>query len=393
MTIITKLSATGFKSFAKKTDLLFGNTFNCVIGPNGSGKCLDYDSIVQLSDGSLTKIGDLVNEGLKRDKIKIDDGYLSFPQDLEVLSLDIDTLKGIPRNVKSLVKRTAPKYMLRIKTRSGKEIKATEYHPLFVLDNGKVRSIKAEELNEGAKIAVPREIKTKIKEKYFFELLDLIKAEENIYVPFNQKYKDIICKLKKNKTWKCFSDEMNISKNIFKGIMDKQSVNFAYLIKILRKYNLKNKEIVDLIPYVKSKNSKIKYRVPWKNSGEFSRVLGYLIAEGRLPPSSSQIWFTNGNEEIVADYKNLVDNMFGVNSSVNEYKPNCWDVLVYSRPIRKILEKFGMVVGGTGDKNLTNLFLSHSYDEELAEFSMAIPSFLLFVETSITLSPTYPSPE
>ena len=45
MTIITKLSATGFKSFARKTDLIFGNNFNCVIGPNGSGKSNIMDAL------------------------------------------------------------------------------------------------------------------------------------------------------------------------------------------------------------------------------------------------------------------------------------------------------------------------------------------------------------
>jgi len=38
MTKITKMQLSGFKSFAKKTELIFGNNFNCVIGPNGSGK-------------------------------------------------------------------------------------------------------------------------------------------------------------------------------------------------------------------------------------------------------------------------------------------------------------------------------------------------------------------
>jgi chromosome segregation protein len=45
MTIITKLTASGFKSFAKKTDLLFGNNFNCILGPNGSGKSNVMDAL------------------------------------------------------------------------------------------------------------------------------------------------------------------------------------------------------------------------------------------------------------------------------------------------------------------------------------------------------------
>ena len=35
----------GFKSFAKKTELVFGDTFNCVLGPNGSGKSNVMDAI------------------------------------------------------------------------------------------------------------------------------------------------------------------------------------------------------------------------------------------------------------------------------------------------------------------------------------------------------------
>ena len=38
MTTIKSISAKGFKSFAKKTELLFGNNYNVIIGPNGAGK-------------------------------------------------------------------------------------------------------------------------------------------------------------------------------------------------------------------------------------------------------------------------------------------------------------------------------------------------------------------
>ncbi|HII89079.1 TPA: AAA family ATPase, partial [Candidatus Woesearchaeota archaeon] len=37
MTKINKLVMHGFKSFAKRTELVFGEKFNCVVGPNGSG--------------------------------------------------------------------------------------------------------------------------------------------------------------------------------------------------------------------------------------------------------------------------------------------------------------------------------------------------------------------
>src|SRR3989344_3844981 len=45
MTRITKLVMTGFKSFAKRTEIVFDNTFNVVLGPNGSGKSNVLDAL------------------------------------------------------------------------------------------------------------------------------------------------------------------------------------------------------------------------------------------------------------------------------------------------------------------------------------------------------------
>ncbi|TKJ17578.1 chromosome segregation protein SMC [Candidatus Woesearchaeota archaeon B3_Woes] len=45
MTRINKMVMHGFKSFANRTELLFGGDFNCVLGPNGSGKSNVLDSL------------------------------------------------------------------------------------------------------------------------------------------------------------------------------------------------------------------------------------------------------------------------------------------------------------------------------------------------------------
>jgi len=45
MTIITRLVMHGFKSFAKRTEMIFGSNFNCVLGPNGSGKSNVLDAL------------------------------------------------------------------------------------------------------------------------------------------------------------------------------------------------------------------------------------------------------------------------------------------------------------------------------------------------------------
>ncbi|MFH0875220.1 MAG: chromosome segregation protein SMC [archaeon] len=45
MTRINKLIMQGFKSFAKKTEIVFGEKYNCILGPNGSGKSNVLDAL------------------------------------------------------------------------------------------------------------------------------------------------------------------------------------------------------------------------------------------------------------------------------------------------------------------------------------------------------------
>lgn len=363
---IEKVSMKGFKSFSNSTKIEFDPGFSVIVGPNGSGKCIVGDSLVQLKDGSLIKIKELVNKKIRKNKTKkLDDGIMAYGEDTEVLCLDTEELKTAKGKVTAFVKRKAPENLLKIKTRSGREITATEYHPLFVLDEGNLRSIKAEELKEGKKIAVPRKVPIENKTKYFIELLDLIEAEDKIYVPYNTKFIEILRDIKGNRNWKELASEIGIPLNSIRGLRDKQSINFAYLVKLLRFAGLEDKSIIEQIPKVKSKNGSILYNMPWKNSKEFARFFGYLLAEGRMPVNEGQIWFTNNQKNIIKDYHHLISSIFGLRATINEYTPNCWDVLTYSTPVRKILNKFGMSFGGTEGKKINNVFLSHSTNEEL----------------------------
>jgi chromosome segregation protein len=55
MTKINKIVLDGFKSFGKRTELLFGNNFNCVLGPNGSGKSNILDALAFVLGKSSSK--------------------------------------------------------------------------------------------------------------------------------------------------------------------------------------------------------------------------------------------------------------------------------------------------------------------------------------------------
>ncbi|WP_461863948.1 LAGLIDADG family homing endonuclease [Thermococcus sp.] len=141
---------------------LRGESHVLLVGDPGVAKCVDYNTEVVLGDGSLKKIGEIVEEAVENVQKegtlkKVDDGFYA-PIDLELYALDAKTLKV--RKVKASIawKRTAPERMFRIKTASGREIKVTPTHPFFVFEEGQFRTRKAEELKAGEFIAVPRVI-------------------------------------------------------------------------------------------------------------------------------------------------------------------------------------------------------------------------------------------
>ncbi|NJE05911.1 helix-turn-helix domain-containing protein [Thermococcus sp. M36] len=141
---------------------LRGESHVLLVGDPGVAKCVDYNTEVVLGDGSLKKIGEIVEEAVEKARKKgilgkVDDGFYA-PIDLELYALDAKTLKV--RKIKANIawKRTAPERMFRIKTASGREIMVTPTHPFFVFEDGQFKTRKAEELKAGEFIAVPRVI-------------------------------------------------------------------------------------------------------------------------------------------------------------------------------------------------------------------------------------------
>lgn len=164
MLFISRIRLKNFKSF-KILNAEIPSTFLCLAGPNGSGKCVDGDSEVSLSDGTAVSIRHLVDNALKKGHVdKIDDGYIAqYDAPIEILSLDPKTLKISKKRISAFVKRKAPKKMLKVTSRSGKEIIATEYHPFFVLNKeGSIQPIKADQLKKGIRVAIPRTMPVKV---------------------------------------------------------------------------------------------------------------------------------------------------------------------------------------------------------------------------------------
>ncbi|MCL5999416.1 MAG: hypothetical protein M1546_25640 [Chloroflexi bacterium] len=197
----------GYKTFANKTAFDFTEGVTAVIGPNGSGKCVTGDTPIVLADGRNVPIRQLVETALVESRCVevLDDGALTRnnPQNIHVLSLNPDTLRLEPRPVAGFVRRRAPASLLQIRSRTGREITATAYHPLFTLKNGHLHALRADELKVGTRVALPRQLPV-AGQPVTFPLLDVLgklKGEDHMTIQALRFPKSDGWTLEKAKEW------------------------------------------------------------------------------------------------------------------------------------------------------------------------------------------------
>jgi len=350
---LERITLQGFKSFAGKITIPFPKGFNCICGPNGSGKCLGYDSIVTLADSRNIKIGELVEEKIQKsgNLTELDDGFFVSGDGTEILTLN-NELKIEKKPVKAFIKKKSPEKMLLIKTRSGREITCTTYHPFFGIKEDGMYSLEARDIKVGKKIAVPRIIKV------FGNIIkDDNKAFENLYVPYSDELKGLIKSdiIRRGITQREFAGNSGIPYHALKGLFGGQSIRHDYLKRIVGIYGLKIN-----IDKLKSKNQKKTFS-PSSMTPELARFLGYIISEGRST-NSNQVWFVNDDEDLLTDFISICDNSLSLKANVFSYKGSTKDVIVFSKPLQVWLENnFNIGIGSkSAEKTVPHLVMEGS---------------------------------
>lgn len=131
-----------------------GDIHILLIGDPGSGKCVTGDTLVQLSDGSIQPIADIVDTHKGEQK-----NGIAYATCHPVSTLCVDEYGLVAhRSIATLWKRKERESLLRITLMSGERITVTKDHPFFTTQDALVYGIPAHELRRDMPIACPRHI-------------------------------------------------------------------------------------------------------------------------------------------------------------------------------------------------------------------------------------------
>lgn len=302
-----------------------------VLAQSGFGKCISPYTKTFLSNGRSVEIGKLVDSVLEKG-FAVEDG-VEYSKDnsdsVKTLSLDLNN-KLTASEIKVFSRRKAPKEMLHIKTRTGREIEVTLDHSIPIIDEC-IEWIQAQKLEKGNFMLIPRPlIEGKEQE------IDFIKFWKN---SFKARVSDekILLKLKslvKEKTTiEEFSKRLSVSRQSLDYWLN-NGIPLTYFDKVCVELDLNEEELRKEITTLKVKQKSIPARI--KVDENFARLFGYMLAEGHN--SLQAMSFTNNSSEIRKDYTELVEKVFKEKVCITK-RENC--LLICNQFLAKTLEKIG----------------------------------------------------
>ncbi|MDO8480586.1 MAG: LAGLIDADG family homing endonuclease, partial [Nanoarchaeota archaeon] len=144
------LMAGGVRKTRDDGSVTRGDIHVLLIGDPGSGKCLHGSTKIMLENGDITRIEEIAAP------LPFASGYTAV-EGFFVPSVQLDGRLATSQATK-VWKRKEEGNLLRIRTRTGKEILATREHPLFYCEQGHIIAKEAWEFSKGERIATPRKV-------------------------------------------------------------------------------------------------------------------------------------------------------------------------------------------------------------------------------------------
>ena len=147
-------------------------------------QCYHYDTTISLADGSEIKIGELVEELLAKNENKVIRGKdcLILPTDeLEVFTTDFKNI--FKTKVNRISKHKAFDKFIKIKFSNGREIVVTPEHPVFIIEDGEIKTKRADSVKIGQDIPIPLKIPIRGERQEFSTDIKNFRAIRKITIP------------------------------------------------------------------------------------------------------------------------------------------------------------------------------------------------------------------
>lgn len=311
-------------------------------GVTGAGLCTTYDTLIQLDNGSLVKIGDFVEHYANSLQKEQEGIYAAEINGHGVMSLAKDSLAIQPKRITHVWKLASPAKLIKLKTRSGKEIRVTKENPLPVIKNGELVWKFASSLQPGDFLATPRQINCSFQK---MPVLDFIDKEAHLK-NCGSTVLQLLDKIKSGTTIKDVADQTGVSKQGLYWFWkhEKAAPQIAALEKVAEKLNI---DLLKLLPeqlILEQQRGHI-IKVPKYFDKDVLYLFGLIAGDGDIQKTSYGGYafrFHSADKELLDTFCTIAAGKFGVEPKLYKHPDRIECARLNSKILGKMAGKLGI---------------------------------------------------
>lgn len=345
-------------------------------GATGAGLCTTYDSLVQLDDGSLVKIGDLVEEELNGNEKEYEPGVTVArePSRRKILSLSTGSGKQKLMKITQYWKIKAPSKLVRINTRSGRRITVTPDNPILTIQEGRLVWKKASEISENDFIASSRSILAS--RNRTLATTDLVGDSCHI-LDSHDIVRGISMKIKDSGTIRDFSSRTGINENsLYHSWVNRESVGNPTMGDLRTLCSETGTSLTSILPTTVrlSQYRGHKIGLPKNIEPDFMYLAGLIAGDGSISKTGYggyDIKFSNTDDWLLREFGDIC-RKYSISLRLEQSKNRIPCQRFSSKIIAGILSRFGIPHGKKSSKLSTTPFLSALPSDLLSSYIQGI---------------------